>query len=80
MVEIITVTPEGLRRIVREAVRAELAPITSAIAPLLEDAGWLTLEKAAEAHGVTVSTINRWIASGQMQAKGAGRARRVKKF
>lgn len=39
---------------------------------------WVSVSRAAELHGVASSTIHRWIASGQIEAKGSGKARRVK--
>lgn len=78
MTQIITVTPDELQRMVQAAVRAELSPIASAIAPLLDEAGWLTIAGAAEKFNVDRSTINRWVQNGRMEAKGAGQSRRVR--
>lgn len=38
---------------------------------------WLPVKEAAEVMGVHASTIGRWIANGDLEARGAGKARRV---
>lgn len=39
---------------------------------------WLSVHDYAAEKGVTVSTVRRWILSGQVEARGAGKLRRVK--
>lgn len=39
---------------------------------------WLSIADAAQAEGVTPATIRRWIAEGRIEAKGSGKARRVR--
>ena len=59
-------------------VRAELAEVKKLLRPIAQDAEWHTVEGMAKRLGVTRSTINRKIASGELEAKGAGSSRRVK--
>ncbi|MGI3168443.1 hypothetical protein ACRARG_04775 [Pseudooceanicola sp. C21-150M6] len=39
---------------------------------------WQTVQKAAEAHGVSTATVNRWVRDGRWKAKGCGKMRRVR--
>lgn len=39
---------------------------------------WLSVADYAAAKGVSVSTVRRWILSGRVQARGAGKLRMVK--
>jgi excisionase family DNA binding protein len=61
-----------------QRMRSEIAEMRTLLAPIMKDAGWLTVKDAATKYGVDVSTINRWVQSGRMCAKGAGASRRVR--
>lgn len=39
---------------------------------------WLSVQDYAAEKGVSVSTVRRWILSGRVQARGAGKLRMVK--
>lgn len=39
---------------------------------------WVSITDAADRMKVSTDTIRRWVASGRMEAEGAGKARRVK--
>lgn len=59
--------------------RSEVAELRKLLTPIMADTKWLTIKDAAKKYDVNPSTINRWVQSGQMRAKGAGANRRVQK-
>ena len=67
---------------IREAVAEAVAPLAREIAALRDKVSppreWVTIQEAAEMNGVTTATIRNWIKAGQLEAKGRGKARRVK--
>jgi len=72
---LIAVDPERLDRLEAElrALREQLQGAT--IVPRPE---WLTVAQAADALNVSGETIRRRIASGELEAKGSGKTRRVR--
>lgn len=63
---------EALRAEVR-ALRLMLEGATVTPAP-----DWVSIGDAAKHYDVDVSTVHRWIGNGRIEAKGAGKMRRVK--
>lgn len=64
--------------------RADLDRLRADIAAMLDErtivreAEWLTVEDAAARAGVSVQTVRRWIRTGEVEARGAGKLRRVR--
>jgi excisionase family DNA binding protein len=71
-------TPDAL------VTRADLDRLRDDIAAMLDertivkDAEWLTVEDAAARANVSVQTVRRWIRTGEVEARGAGKLRRVR--
>ena len=67
---------------IREAVAEAVAPLAKEIrdlrAKLDPPKEWVSVQEAADHYGVTPATIRRWISEGNLQAKGSGKARRVR--
>lgn len=71
---------EILAAAVREAVRAEIAPLRAELEQLrgeLAGGGGLTTDQAAAAAGVEPKTIREWISSGRLAATKRGRQHRI---
>jgi len=68
------------------AIRAAVADAVAPLAEKIDALGrrvapppeWLTIREAAETLGVAESTVRRWAKDGQIEARGSGKARRVK--
>lgn len=60
------------------AMRKQIAELTAVVAPLMQEAQWLTISEAAKKYKTSKSTINRWVQEGRLIAKGAGASRRVR--
>lgn len=72
---LIAVDPERL-----EAIERNLASVLSILsaANISASPEWVTVQKAASLLGVHPSTIRRKIDAGEIEAKGAGKTRRVR--
>lgn len=63
-----------LRDMLAEAMRKlDAATVTR------DESGWMTRHAAAGHFGVSLSTIDRWIANGTMEPRGSGKGREVRK-
>lgn len=51
--------------------REQIAALTEAVAPVLEDAKWMSIADAMEKFEASRTTINRWVQDGRLVAKGA---------
>lgn len=58
---------------------AELARKLDTATVTRDESGWMTRHQAAAHFGVTVSTIDRKIAAGELEARGSGKTREVRK-
>lgn len=71
-----------LRRIVREEVRAELAPILAQLgtpASGRDETEYLSVAEAAELAGVVPGTIRSWVGRGDIAAQRAGQRIRIRR-
>lgn len=66
-------TSEDLAR-----VEAELRAIRERLDVLAPPPEWVSVAEYAAREGVTKQTVYRWIASGEIQARGSGKSRKVK--
>lgn len=60
------------------ALMGELRAITARLDELAPPPEWLSVDAYAAKRGVSVATVYRWIRSGQVQARGAGKLREVR--
>ena len=60
------------------ALFAELRAMRQRLDELAPPPEWLSVDAYAAKRGVSVATVYRWIRSGQVQARGAGKLREVK--
>lgn len=60
--------------------REQIAALTEAMKPILQDAQWLSVDDAMEKYNASRSTINRWVQEGRLVAKGAASSRRVREI
>jgi excisionase family DNA binding protein len=77
MIEIVVLTPEQLRAIIREELRAAL-DARPAPAPAPAPAGYLKVSVAAERYSVAPETLREWIRAGKLPRHRAGREWRVR--
>lgn len=79
MTDIALIKLDDLRRIVRDEMAALLEQQRREAPPPSE---WIQVHEFAARHKVTVRTVNNWVASGRVEARGAGPLRqiRVKSF
>jgi len=67
---------------IREAVAQAVAPLAAELRELRQKIDppkeWVTVHEAADQFGVSVGTVRRWISEGRIEAKGKGKAKRVR--
>lgn len=67
---------------IHKAVAEAVAPLAKQVQELRRriepQEEWLTIREAAERANVTTATVRRWINDGRVEAKGYGKARRVR--
>ena len=73
--QLIAIDPDALATLTAEvrALRDELSAVRVAPQPK-----WLTVREYADMVGRSVSTVNRWIADGSIEARFSGKVRLVK--
>lgn len=70
MTDLVLIHPDDLLRLVRDAVRSELAGAT--VTPQPE---WLTMTQMCDMIGCSPDTVRRRVKCGEIEAKGTGKAR-----